>query len=131
MNPRQILIADDESHIRRLTEFSLRRGGFEHFVFAQNGLEAVNLAGEFRPDLIIMDFVMPEMDGLGALQQLKANPSTAGIPVIMVSGCGEFHALRNPLSLGADAVLSKPYSPTQLLEAAHRILNARQPALAA
>ncbi|MFZ4763955.1 MAG: response regulator [Roseimicrobium sp.] len=127
-----ILIADDESHIRRLTEFALRRGGLTRFIFAQNGSEAVQFARELRPDLIIMDFMMPGLNGLEALRLIRSHPGTAVIPVIMVSGCGEFHALRDPLSQGATAVLSKPYSPTQLLEVALGLLPPpHQPALAA
>ena len=128
-----ILIVDDEPHIRRLTEYSLRRGGYDHLVFAQNGREALTLAEQTQPDLIIMDFVMPEMNGLGALAQLKARPNTSAIPVIMVSGCGEFHAFHDPEALGAAAVLSKPYSPTILLATAERLLTPppTEPALAA
>lgn len=132
MKPICILIVDDEPHIRRLTEYSLRRGGYEHLVFAQNGLEALTMVDQMRPDLIIMDFMMPELNGLGALAQLKARPKTSTIPVIMVSGCGEFHSFHDAQSLGADAVLFKPYSPTILLATAERLLSPPpEPALAA
>ena len=131
MNPNTILIVDDEPHMRRLTEFSLRRGGYDRFLFAQNGREAVGLAATEHPDLIIMDFMMPELDGLGALHELKHSERTSPIPVIMVSGCGEFHARRDPVSLGASEVLTKPYSPTLLLEAASRVLTTQQTILAA
>lgn len=130
-DPIRILIVDDEPHMRRLNEFSLRRGGFETFYFGQNGLEALELAEEVRPHLIIIDFRMPEMDGLSAMLRLKACSSTSAIPVIMVSGCGEFHAHRNEASAVAYAVLTKPYSPTQLVETAHGALAQRNPALAA
>ncbi len=131
MNPSTILIVDDEPHMRRLTEFSLRRGGYDRFFFAQNGREALSLAASVKPDLIIMDFMMPEMNGLGALHALKHSQSTAPIPVIMVSGCGEFHAKVNPVSLGASDVLTKPYSPTLLLETAQRALTRCQTVLPA
>lgn len=130
-NPVRILIVDDEPHMRRLNEFSLRRGGFDSFFFGQNGLEALEIANQVRPDLIIIDFMMPEMDGLSALHHLKAAAGTADIPVIMVSGCGEFHAHRQTASAAASAVLTKPYSPTQLVESAHRALAGRDLPLAA
>src|SRR4051794_34036486 len=114
-NTARILIVDDEPQMRRLNESSLRRGGFESFYFGENGLEAVDLATRMRPDLIIIDCGMPEMDGLSALHQLKAKSATAKIPVIMVSGCTELHTTRKTASSEASAVLRKPCSPALLL----------------
>lgn len=122
-NTARILIVDDEPHMRRLNEFSLRGGGFDSFYFGQNGREAVEIAHEVHPDLIIIDYMMPEMDGLGALRDLKAKPDTSGIPVIMVSGCGEFHTHRKAESAAASAVLKKPYNPSQLVETVQRTLD--------
>jgi CheY-like chemotaxis protein len=119
----RILIVDDELPMRRLNECSLRRGGFDSFYFGENGHEAVKLASEVRPDLIIIDYVMPELDGLSALDQLKAKAETARIPVIMVSGCNDFHESRGRAA-AASAVLKKPCNPTLLLETAERALAA-------
>ena len=129
-NPARILIVDDEPHMLRLSEICLRKGGFDSLYFGVNGHDAVKFARELRPDLIIIDYMMPELDGLGALQQLKAGPDTASIPVIMVSGCGEFHSLNSGVDT-ADAVLKKPYNPDQLVETAHRALSSRNPTLSA
>ena len=123
-NTARILIVDDEPQMRRLNEFSLRRGGFDSFYFGQNGREAVDLATRMHPDLIIIDFTMPEMDGLCALHQLKSKQATADIPVIMVSGCSDFHEDRREDSAAANAVLRKPCHPSVLLEAAQRALAA-------
>ncbi len=120
----RILIVDDEPQMRRLNESSLRRGGFDAFYFGQNGREAIELASEVQPDLIIIDFTMPEMDGLCALQHLKANKETARIPVIMVSGCSDLHAGARKASTAANAVLRKPCHPAALLEAAQHALAA-------
>lgn len=122
-NTARILIVDDEPHMRRLNEFSLRRGGFDSFYFGQNGREAVEIARKEHPDVIIIDFMMPEMDGLGALHRLKAKPDTCGIPVIMVSGCGDFHTRCSSESAAASAVLKKPYNPSQLVETVQRALD--------
>jgi CheY-like chemotaxis protein len=118
----RILIVDDEPQMRRLNECSLRRGGFDSFYFGQNGREAVELAGKMHPDLIIIDFTMPEMDGLCALRHLKSSAKTADIPVIMVSGCSEMYRNRRTAGAAANAVLKKPCNPTLLLQAAQRAL---------
>lgn len=123
MKLQRILVVDDEAHIRRLIAFSLKRGGYERLIFATNGLEALGVAEEEKPDLIVMDFVMPELDGLGALAQLKSDTRTENIPVIIVSGCGEFHATLDPKAMGATDVLTKPYSPSSLLDAVNTALR--------
>jgi CheY-like chemotaxis protein len=123
-NTASILIVDDEPQMRKLNESSLRRGGFDSFYFGENGVEAVDLATRMRPDLIIIDCAMPEMDGLSALHQLKSASATAKIPVIMVSGCSELHSSRKMASSAASAVLKKPCSPSLLLETAQRALAA-------
>jgi CheY-like chemotaxis protein len=118
----RILIVDDEPQMRRLNECCLRRGGFESFYFGKNGREALELANSVRPDLIIIDYTMPEMDGLCALHHLKSKAKTATIPVIMVSGCTDFHEDRRTTAVPASAVLRKPCCPDELLEAAQRAL---------
>jgi CheY-like chemotaxis protein len=122
MNPAKILIIDDEPHMRRITEFSLRSGGFKNFLFAQDGAEAVTILRDQLPDLIILDYFMPNMNGLETLDFLKTTPSTKGIPVIMMSGCGEFHAREHPVERGAALLLTKPYRPTELLEQSRRLI---------
>jgi CheY-like chemotaxis protein len=118
-----ILIVDDHPHMRRLHEITLRRGGYESFYFGQDGEEAVVIASEVHPDLIIIDYAMPKLDGVSALEQLQKDERTEHIPSIMVSGCGEFHASLERLQLRATAILTKPYSPTHLLETADRLLS--------
>ena len=119
-----VLIVDDEPEMRRLNECCLRRGGFQSFYFGKNGREAVELANKVRPDLIIIDYTMPEMDGLCALHHLKSKEKTAAIPVIMVSGCTDFHEDCDAADVPASAVLRKPCCPDKLLEAAQHALTA-------
>jgi CheY-like chemotaxis protein len=119
--PAKILIVDDEPHMLRLTEFSLRKGGFEIFL-GQNGREAVELARSQQPDLIVMDLQMPEVDGLAALQQLKSDPLTSAIPVIMLTVRGQAFSREQAGQLGAALYLTKPFSPAQLLSEAQRLL---------
>ena len=117
----RVLIVDDEPHMLRLTELSLKKGGFE-ILIGRNGREALEIAAREHPDLIVMDVVMPELDGLAALRQLKENPVTAAIPVIMLTMRGQTVARQQAAESGAAIYITKPYSPSQLLAEAKRIL---------
>ncbi len=121
--PRRILIVDDEPHMIRLAELSLRKGGYELYT-ARNGREAVEAAFAKKPDLIILDVLMPEMNGLQALQALKAAQETAAIPVIMLTARGAQLTRQEAETSGAAVFLTKPFSPTQLLAETQRILGA-------
>ena len=103
------------------TELSLKKGGFE-ILIGRNGREALEIAVRERPDLIVMDVVMPELDGLTALRQLKENPDTTAIPVIMLTMRGQALARQEAEKSGAAIYITKPYSPSQLLAEAKRIL---------
>lgn len=129
MNDKTILVVDDEPHMRRLIEFTLRKAGFSQFLFAQNGREALTLVDQAKIDLIIMDQRMPEMNGLDVLSRIKSMPDTASIPVIMISGCGSFHNELDAETMGAFAVLAKPYSPAFLMREAQRAIDSLEPAL--
>jgi len=120
--PLKVLIVDDEPHMLRLSELSLKRGGFD-LVIGHNGREAVELATREQPALVVMDVVMPEMDGLAALKQLKASPVTAHIPVIMLTSRGQTVAREEAASSGAALYITKPFSPSQLLAEARRVMG--------
>ena len=120
--PRKILIVDDETFMLRVTELSLKKGGY-NMVFGRNGREAVKLAVDEQPALIIMDVQMPEMDGLVALREIKQNPATASIPVIMVTARGHVLTRQEAEGSGAALFLTKPCSPMQLLREVQRILD--------
>ena len=121
MNPK-ILIVDDEPHMLRVTELSIKKGGYQ-IVIGRNGKEALELAAREKPNLIVMDVSMPEMDGLTALTQLKANPETAKIPVIMLTVRGQAMARQQAEQSGAAVYLTKPFSPSQLLAEVRRLLE--------
>jgi CheY-like chemotaxis protein len=120
--PRKILIVDDEAFVLRVTELSLKKGGYT-LIFGRDGREAVKLAGDERPALIIMDVQMPEMDGLTALRLLKQNSATASIPVIMLTARGHVLTRQDAEGSGAALFLTKPCSPMQLLKEVQRILG--------
>ena len=120
--PAKILVADDEVFILRLLEMALEKGGFE-VVCCRDGKEALATAIDVRPQLILLDIMMPGLDGLGALRQLKENPATRDIPVVVLSAKG--HALTKVQAevAGAAMFLTKPFSPNQLLSDVKRILG--------
>ena len=118
----KVLIVDDEPHMLRVTELSLKKGGYS-LVLGRNGREAVELARRERPALIIMDVLMPEMDGLTALRLLKQDDQLKGIPVIMLTARGHIMTRQEAEDSGAALFVTKPFSPTQLLSEARRLIG--------
>lgn len=116
-----ILIADDEIYMLRLLEMTLKKGGFT-VVSCQDGQQAITLATSQKPRLIVLDMLMPGLDGLAALRCLKSNPATSEIPVVVLSAKG--HALTKFEAdlAGAAIFIPKPFSPNQLLNEVKRIL---------
>jgi CheY-like chemotaxis protein len=121
MNKR-ILVADDEPHMLRVTELSLKKGGFD-ILLARDGRQAVELATTQKPDLVVLDVMMPEMDGFAALRVLKSQPDTAAIPVIILTSRGQRIVREEAETAGAALYLTKPFSPSELLAEAKRILG--------
>lgn len=117
-----ILIVEDEPHMRRVTELSLRKGGYE-LMIACNGREALEQVERHRPDLIVMDIVMPELDGLGALRQLRSQAATAALPVIMLTVRGHTVTREQAELAGASLFITKPFSPSHLLKEVRRLLG--------
>jgi len=118
MTERKILIADDEPDIRLMVTRML--GKDYQVLEAADGDQAVNLARLHRPDLILMDIMMPEKDGYSACTAIKSDPDTSYIPVIMVTGID--HQLNIKLSeeMGADGYITKPFSLDELLNVVSR-----------
>jgi len=113
---RKILVADDELYIRLLVKDILEP---EFTVLeASNGEEAVTIARNEQPDLVLMDILMPKLDGYTACYAIKNNELTKDIPVVMLTGVG--HELNRQLSqeMGATAYITKPFNPEDLLDKA-------------
>ena len=118
---KKILIVDDEYYMHRLMRHHLARAGFE-ILDARNGREAIEMAVREKPDLVIMDVMMAEMDGLTALKVLKQDETTRGIPVIMLTASAHVLTREQSEASGAAAFFTKPFSPTQLLAEIRRLL---------
>ena len=117
----KILIAGDERDIRDLITFTLGFAGFE-VVAAANGEEAVNLARQEIPDLILMDVRMPRMTGYEACAIMKADAKLKNIPVVFLSAKGQDSEIQTGLQAGAADYLLKPFAPDQLTERIQSVL---------
>ena len=112
----KILVVEDEATIRNNVVSMLRMEGFD-VLEANNGRVALALAREHIPGLILSDVMMPELDGYGLLEQLRADPATATIPLIFLSARTDRADRRRGMNLGADDYLGKPFSHGELMEA--------------
>ncbi|MEJ5240760.1 MAG: response regulator [Anaerolineales bacterium] len=117
----KILAAEDERDIRDLIAFTLRFAGHE-VTTATNGEEAVAMAEQVQPDLILLDVRMPRMNGYDACRAIKANPRLKDIPVIFLSAKGQESEVQAGLQAGAEEYLLKPFAPDQLIERVRAIL---------
>ncbi len=120
----KVLLIDDDDDIRRIGEFSLSRvGGFE-VAAAASAPEGITAAHEAPPDVILMDMMMPGMDGLEALRCLLESPDTCDIPVIFMTAKVQPSEVRRYLESGARGVIAKPFDPMTLADEVLRLLAA-------
>lgn len=112
--PKTILIVEDENDIAQLVKIYLEKEGF-HTLRAKTGIEAQKLVASDHPDLLILDLMLPEMDGLEVCKSLRNKPDTALIPIIMLTAKAEESDTIVGLELGADDYVTKPFSPKSLV----------------
>ncbi len=110
----KILVVDDEPTIVRLMEFILARQGHEMLV-AVNGQEALEKVRLHAPDLILLDIMMPRIDGYEVARTLRADPATADLPIIMLSAKAQEEDIRKGMDVGVDEYVTKPFSPEHLV----------------
>src|SRR5436190_7463876 len=127
-DPIKVLVIEDEAEMRRNLLTVLHMEKFRA-TGAENGRVGVELVRKDRPDIILCDVMMPEMDGHGVLQALRKDPATAGIPFIFLTAKGEKSDVRSGMNLGADDYLTKPIAKADLLGAiTSRLVRAAQQA---
>lgn len=114
MTSKKVLIVDDEEHIRELIKFNLKKEGYDTAV-AVNGTEALRIIKETKFDLILLDLMLPEVDGLEVCKEIRRNEETSDIPVMMITAKGEEFDKVLGLELGADDYITKPFSIRELM----------------
>jgi two-component system, OmpR family, alkaline phosphatase synthesis response regulator PhoP len=119
---KRVLAVDDEPHILKLVSFSLRSGGFE-VIEASDGLTAIAVAQAEQPDLILMDVMMPVLDGFEACRRLKEDPATADIPVVMLTAKTQLSEQKAGLDCGAEDYICKPFTPKDLVAQVQEFLG--------
>ena len=117
-----ILVADDESHILHVVSLKLRNAGYR-VITAHDGQEALEAAQQERPDLLITDYHMPQLSGLELCRRLKQEKSTSTMPAIMLTARGYHLEDRDTEESGILKMLSKPFSPRQLLVTVNEVLE--------
>ncbi len=120
----KILVVDDEPHIVRLVQVNLQKAGYTVST-ASNGREALEAVANEQPDLMVLDVMMPEMDGLETLKRLKGNPETDDIPVILLTAKAQDADVFEGWKSGADLYLTKPFNPGELLLFVQRIFKSK------
>lgn len=124
----KVLIADDEPNQLELLSFNLTEAGFQ-VVRAYNGQEALTIAREETPDILVLDWMMPLMSGVDVCRQLRADHDTRHMPIIMLSARGEEGDKTLGLDNGADDYMSKPFSPRELVSRIKALLRRSKPVL--
>ena len=122
MQSKTILIVDDELSILVPLQFLMEQNGF-HVVLAQSGRDAFEALEKSKPDLILLDIMLPDLDGYEIFQMIRANPAWGGIKVIFLTAKNRDGDIAKGLNLGVDAYITKPFSSAELLAAVNDLLG--------
>ncbi|MCD6103970.1 MAG: response regulator [Thermotogaceae bacterium] len=117
-----ILVVDDSEVLRRIVVFNLVKNGYT-VSEASDGEEALQKLKESTPDLVILDIMMPKMNGFEVLKVMKQDENLSKVPVIVLTAKGGENDLQEGLKLGADIFLTKPFSPGRLIEEVQRVID--------
>ncbi|BAO83688.1 response regulators consisting of a CheY-like receiver domain and a winged-helix DNA-binding domain [Serpentinimonas maccroryi] len=116
-----LLLVDDEPNILISLEFLMKREGYQ-VLLARDGVEALELLAQHRPDLILLDVMMPRKNGFEVCQELRANDAFKSIRILMLTAKGRDTDVAKGLALGADAYMTKPFSTRELVEKVRSLL---------
>jgi DNA-binding response OmpR family regulator len=119
-----ILVADDEDDLRELVTYRLTRSGYE-VIGAVDGEEALRLASERAPDLMVLDVMMPKLDGYEVTRRIRAEESLRSIPVILLTARSQETDVQRGFEVGADDYLKKPFNPDELVARVRAVLGRR------
>ncbi len=121
----RILVVDDESVILKLLDYRLTMSGYD-VITALNGTEALEMTRNKKPDLVILDVALPEMDGCEICELLKKDERYAGIPVMMVTATAREESIKRGINAGADAYMTKPFESEELLSKIKELLEKKK-----
>jgi DNA-binding response OmpR family regulator len=121
---RTILVADDEEDVRELVTYRLSRSGYE-VIGAGDGLEALELATQSPPDLMVLDVMMPKLDGYELTRRVRAEETLRSIPVILLTARSQESDVDRGFEVGADDYLRKPFNPDELVARVRAVLGRR------
>jgi two-component system, OmpR family, phosphate regulon response regulator PhoB len=130
MNSPLVLVVEDEGALVTLLRYNLEREGFR-VAEARDGEEALLQAAELKPDLILLDWMIPHVSGLEVCRRLRRRPDTRGTPIIMLTARAEESDKIRGLDGGADDYVTKPFSPTELVSRVRALLRRSRPSMAA
>lgn len=119
---KKVLIVDDEPNIAISVDFLMRREGFEVLV-AHDGEEGLARIRDDRPDLVVLDVMMPKLDGFEVCRAVRADPTLAGVRILMLTAKGRAAEIEKGLSLGADAYIPKPFATRELVAKVKELLG--------
>ena len=119
--PTKILIADDEEHLGYMVKFKLEKEGFD-VIWKKDGRQALEAVREERPDLVILDVMMPGLTGFEVLEAIKADPELKDTPVIMLTASGQEADTVKGIDMGAADYIVKPFRPAELVARIRRCL---------
>ena len=121
----KVLIVEDEANIRQLVKYNLEKESYQ-VLEAEDGLQGLRLAKAEKPDLVLLDLMLPQMDGLEVCRSLKGNQATSALPIIMLTAKSEEIDKVIGLELGADDYMTKPFSPRELVARVKAVLRRSQ-----
>ena len=124
--PALLVVDDNEDNLYTLTR-RLKRQGYDNVTTAEHGRQALELMAARGFDLVLLDVMMPEMDGYEVLETMKADPALCGIPVVMISALHELDSVVRCVDLGAEDYLTKPFNPAHLRDRVRACLEKREP----
>lgn len=125
MKQKRIIVADDDDDVRLVLRVILERAGYD-VMEATDGTEVLSITVAEKPDLILLDYAMPKLDGKRTLEQLKADPKTAGIPVVVISATRDTSLAEQLKAIGAPVYLVKPWSEGEIEKVVAAALKAAE-----
>lgn len=123
MPAKRVLIIDDEESIQKVVKFGLRLSANWDVLTASSGPDGIATAESYQPDVILLDVMMPEMDGLATFRELQLHPQTQNIPVIFLTAKAQAAEKRQFNDIGVNGVITKPFNSLDLAEQICKILN--------